>query len=489
MFFRFNSYETFLLVEKTMKFLKFLLPLAMVTVGATGLRAASGSPNTDEPGAFTTVHESRESDELFVRDYIKSKRTGSIADKASNLNLSGEIRAEWDHGQAKTRGIKQRGSHTRKLFPNSILPSLSKSEYRKLGVPPGGKRKFPARAAYRAAKCNTKAPYGINEFSVEADIMLDYVADRTWGSIKLQFDNPAGISEVDRKTYSNDAKNILYGSGKMGNVALRRAYIGANLYDEDLARVDFELGRRRLYDVFDSRIQFYSLFDGALLRYSNSFEGVTDFAIKAAAFVVDSTVNHYGYVGEIDFLNLADSGLDFKYSIIDWEFHHKNRFGRRHPLGSRFVNSQFTLGYTFTPDSPQFKTQFYGAYLINHAADKTKWTHHKKANEAYYVGVTVGKVVKQGDWAADLCYQWVQAQAIAERDVRGIARDNPRNISFYNRRSQGFANYKGWKLDAFYALTDNWTLNGSFEQIREENKAIGGRHKSHMLCLTSIYAF
>ncbi len=464
-----------------MKFLKFLLPLAMVAVGSAGLRASAGDANTDEPGAFSTVHESRDSDELFVRDYIKSKRTGSIADKATNLNLSGEIRAEWDYGHAKTRGIKQRGAQTRKLFPNSVLPSLSKKAYRALT--------FPAKAAYRATKANTKAPYGVNEFSVEADLLLDYVADRSWGTIKLQFDNPAGIQEVDRKTYTNDAKAIMYGSGKMGNVALRKAYMGHNIWEQNLARFDIEMGRRRFYDVFDSRIQFYSLFDGLLLRFSNSFDGITDFAIKAAAFVVDSTVKHYGYVGEVDFLNLGDSGLDFKYSIIDWEFHHKNRFGRRHPLGTRFVNSQFTLAYTITPDSPQFKTQFYGAYLVNHAADKTKWTHHKRDNQAFYVGATVGRVVKQGDWAADLCYQWVQAQAISERDVHGIARDNPRNISFYDRRSQGYANYQGWKFDAFYALTDNWTLNGSFEQVRQQSHAIGGHHESHMLCLTSIFAF
>ena len=101
----------------------------------------------------------------------------------------------------------------------------------------------------------------------------------------------------------------------------------------------------------------------------------------------------------------------------------------------------------------------------------------------------MGEIKKKGDWSYEILYQWVQAQAIPERDVRDVGRDNPRKISFYNRRSGGFANYKGWRFDFFYALTGNWTLHPFYENEKQINKSIGGKHHSTEFTIETVFAF
>jgi hypothetical protein len=281
----------------------------------------------------------------------------------------------------------------------------------------------------------------------------------------------------------------MFGSGSLDNLVLRKAYLGYNLFEEGTSRFDVEVGRRRLRDVFDSKVMFHNFFDGLLLKYANSFEGMTDFQAKVAAFVVDQTVNHFGYVGELDFMNIMDQGFDFKYAYIHWNKDGVNRYDHHHPRGNRFNVSQFLLAYNLSPDLLRVKSQIYGAYLHNHNASDSSWTHHKKAANAWYAGFRMGEVKRQNDWAFDARYEWVQAQAIPESDVNGIGRDNPRAISFYRRKSQGFANYKGYKLDGLYALTDNLTLNAYYQRVHQESRAIGGQHKSHKFELAAIYAF
>ena len=254
---------------------------------------------------------------------------------------------------------------------------------------------------------------------------------------------------------------------------------------------DAEVGRRRFYDAFDSRIQFNSYFDGVLLRFTSAFEGVADLAVKAAAFVVDYNVNHYGYIGEVSFLDIGDTGLNLKYSLIDWDtiIHRANRFGQVHPLGTRFVNSQVLAIYNLSPELVNIRTSVYAAYLVNSAAKATRLTHYLKANDAYYVGARMGEALHRGDYSLELLYQWVKAQAIPEKDVSLSSRDNPRSVSMYNRRCGGWGNFRGWRLEGFYALTDNWTLNAHFDRIREMDRRIGGSHRSWEFYFRAIFAF
>lgn len=434
-----------------MKLLKFLLPFALATSCFTSVAFADDVVGN----GFSTIVEERERDFSAVTDFVNSKRALSIAEKGGALMISGDIHAEWSSLRCRNNHVRERGSGSGNLVP----PTLP------------------------------HPPFATNEFDIEVNLILDYKADRSWATIQFQLDNPMGIRNVPFVEGQNSNKNILWGSGITNNISMRKAFMGYNLYEEGTSRLDFEIGRRRLYDVFDSKIQFFSIFDGALLKYAQSFEGITDFTAKAAAFIVDQTVNHYGYVGELGFLNLGDSGIDFKYSLITWRRNGANRYGLKHAKGSKFVNSQLTLAYNISPDLIKYKSKVYGAFVHNHDAHGNRFTHHKKKDNAFYVGYRMGEVKKKNDWAVDLRYEWVQAQAIPERDCSGILRDNPRNISFYNSTSHGFANYRGYKIDTFYALTDNWTLNAFFERAIEQSHKIGGKHRSWMFELQAIYAF
>ncbi len=423
-----------------MKLLKYVLPLAVATCGfAATMNAAE----------FATVQEARERDDSAVTDFVKSKRSMSLQDKGNALVISGTVRAEWAHMYAKTDGHKQRGLGSRKL-----------DETKK-----------------------PHAPFATDEFNTQVHLMFDYKTDRTWTAVDVQLDNGAGIKEIKREDAHSD-RNILWGSGTGDRLMMRKAYVGCTLSEEGTSRWDLEFGRRRLYDAFDSQVQFYSIFDGLLLKYANSFEGSMDLTAKAAAFVVDYTVNHFAYVAELGLLNLGDSGFDLKYSVIDWDTKSgKNRYGKKHAKGNEFLNHQFAFAYNVSPDMMQHKTKLYSAYLHNSEAQKSS------QDDAWYIGVKVGEVKRQGDWSFDLQYQMVEAYAVPENDVSGIGKDNPQKVSIYDHKWGGFANYQGWRLNGFYAFTDNWTLNAFYERARQESRKVGGKHRNNQFEIAAIYAF
>ncbi len=449
-----------------MKFWKYLLPCALAACSYTASMQAIGLGGQEIPNDYSTTKEERETDLRALTDFVKSKGQVSLQEKGGAMMLSGDVRTEWDYMHATTHGKRQRGKKTSRLF-------------------------YPG----EMTKGTFHEPISRNEFNIEANLIFDYRADRSWAKIQLQFDNPAGIRENRVQVDSLDKherhkfKNVMWGSGKLSNIALRKAYMGYTVLEMGTSRFDVEIGRRRLIDVFDSKVEFHNIYDGITLKYANSFEGIADIQAKVAGFVIDYTVNHFGWVGELDFLNLADEGVDFKYSFIHWNKNGVNRLNHHHPHGNRYNISQWLLAYNLSPDLLHYKSQIYGAYLHNHAAVSTHVTHHHKNANAWYAGFRMGEVKKQNDWAFDASYQWVNAQAIPESDVSGIGRDNPRAISMYRIRSGGFANYKGYEFNGLYALTDNLTFNAIFQRVHQCSASVGGKHRSYMIELAAIYAF
>lgn len=471
-----------------MKFLKHLLTLAVVasSFATIGLYA-------DEQDGSRFDEELNERDFDALRDYLKSKRVADIEENTSTLTISGDVRTEYRHLNESCKGQRLRG--------------------------------VPFRSGANGGRAVSR-----NDFDIEFNLRFDYVTDKTWASAHVRYDNSAGVDDNGHPcSPDNDpikgccgdqARNCIgdpkgfHGSGNCDDLCLKRAYMGYELYSCGNSRMFFELGRRgNLYNVFDSNIQFLSRFDGLFLKYEDKWEAVGDFYVQAAGFVVDERVNHFAWAAETGLLNIGGRGIDLKYSLVNWEKHGRNRCGARDPVGFRFINSQVTAAYNidtacysdYLPKCFIKKATFYGAFLVNHAARNLKTykfvgldvkkepvydpTSHGKQNIGWYAGVLFGKVRKEGDWAIEIQYQSVQAQAVPDDDVAGICRGNILDESFTTCSYRGNTNYKGWRIQGLYAFTDNLTLDSIIEWSKAENDKIGGAHTYGKMELEAIYAF
>lgn len=368
----------------------------------------------------------------------------------ATVTVSGDIICEWEHFHTTSKARKLRGS-----------------------------------GAYHPKHHHEPIP--TNEFYTQVDLFLDYDAEKSYAKIQFQFENTAGIF-ANEKISHKKKKNFLTGSAELDNISLYKAYMGYHLMQKDFHTFDLELGRRPLYDAFDSKIQFESNFDGLLFSYWRQNDKWGAFNGKLAGFVVDQLVNQFGYIGELDFYAIRGSKLDIKYSLISWQRHGHNRYDKRYPLGSRFLNSQLLFVYGID-DLLGIDPSIYLAGLHNHAATANHFTHHKKANNAFYGGITLGKVQKKNDWSLDLNYQYVQAQSIPQDDVSGIGRDNPLDLSFYKYRWAGNTNYQGYCITYIYGLTDNISLTLLYQDSHAASRRIGGKFHSSSLQLSTTFTF
>lgn len=399
---------------------------------------------------FSAKQEADEMDAL--KKWIRDKRLVTIKEIGGDLSLSGEVRVEYQSVNEKKDGINQRA--------------------------PDGQFDIPARA-----------------MDVEVNLMLDYRTDRLWASIKLEFDNDMGVK-----------------SGTTGKIALEKAYFGGRIIDDETFSLDGEIGRRFLGNVFTSKVEFGAIYDGVLLRFNKSLESIGNFYVNLGGFVVNDREDHYGGVGEVGLLDIADTGLEIIYSAIDWKKHYERETT---DLRYNFIVSQLTLSFLFTPVCWNKLIKPYIAGSINHLAKETPQTtqttidadgnevvvYSTKAQFAWYVGISVGRVKKKGDWAIDLNYQYVEAQAIPDFDASGIGRGNAGGVGFYtnnkngsggpttNKTAVGNGNYRGWKFELLYALTDNLTLFENFQISDTLNPHIGPDLKYKFFEVELIYAF
>lgn len=466
----------------------------------------------------------RTKDDQAVREFVESKENIDVRDKAKNLDISGDVRFEWHSFHEK--GIS--------LYTNGEDPRVHQN-YRWL------------RGDNRVDGGGT--PLSVNDFDVEFNFKMKYSFENAWCMAHLQYDNPAGCrgrndcegnfaifsknGKTKIKTVTRDRRRSPKGSGESGFLNLKRAFISYNPYADGKQRIDIEIGRRKLDDVFVSEVEFSNRFDGVLLKYASAIDKVADWYFNGGAFIVDERVNHFGYVAEIGFLNVLDTNLDLRYSFIDWRKHGVNRCFIHDPYGARFQNSQISFAYTINPEiyCKKVAIEFYGGFLVNHAAKKHNlFTHNKKKNLAWYGGIYLGKVNKKGDWAADIEYVVVQAQAVSDFDVGSIGRGNilDENItdafnksqfhfedSYYSKGDvysdsyygeagsraepskkfsayfprRGNANFKGWHFQFLYGVTDNLSIDLEYDFSKAEDPHIGGRHFYSSFEIETIYAF
>lgn len=396
----------------------------------------------------------RDYDHDFLANYLNMKRMETWRDKIKDFEIDGDVRAE-----AVSRRESHDGHQLRGRRINGVL-------------------RFPR-----------------NTYDVQFNLKFHYKTERSWAHVHLQLEEALGA--VDDDFYDNlnnglidgEVIGLSIGSGFCDDLCLKRCYWGYMVYEGCNYQFDIEVGRRPLYTIFDSDIQFHARFDGVLFKHSYDYnEDRSNIYVNFGPFVVDNRVNHYAFVGEIGFLNVMDKKIDIRYSYIDWVKRGTTASGVRRPLGTEFRNSQIGAYYNFNKALFQRKAQLYAAWLYNHAAKPRKITHNSKAGQAWYAGFVIGEAKKEGDWALDVFYQWVQAQAIPDFDVHGIGRGNVLKQTFFNDQN-GKTNYKGFGIELLYAITDHLSYDLLYEFSNALDPSIGGRHKYSKLEFDLIYAF
>lgn len=422
----------------------------------------------EHDGMSRFQQELNENDFEAVRDFVTTKRLISLEEKACNLSISGDVRVGWRYITEKLRGEQIRGGDGVFIVREQ---EIINDEIYDIGE---------------------RLPLSHNMFDVQFNLYLDYTSDRTWAVAHLVYDNSMGVDD-NGLDCSLDPEGY-HGSGSVDNLCLQKAYFGYNIYCCNGTRFDIELGRLgNLYDAFDSQIQFLSRFDGVLFTFATELECIGPFYTKVGGFVVDERVNHFGWAAEVGFLNICDSGIDFKYSFIDWRKNGENRCFARDPIGFKFLNSQWQISYNFIPQNVNVPTQVFAGFLMNHGAAKYTFINDVKTpignkNTGWYVGFTIGEVVEEGDWSFQALYAYVQAMAMPDNDVRKIGTGNALLDSF-TADGVGNVNFKGFQLAFLYALTNNLLVNTLFDYSRPANKSIGGSHEYAQFKLEAIYAF
>ena len=385
---------------------------------------------------------SSEQDMDALRKWVRTKRLVTVKEVGGDLSISGEVRVE------------------------SKITSEKKDVFGQL-------------IQQRGSGSGSDVPF--TDFDVKVSLMLDYRSSRTWSSTRIK--------------YNNDMGQV---SGQVNKIALDRAYLGGRIIDGDTFTLDLEIGRRKLDNVFDSKIEFSSLFDGFVLKFSKTWTSLGDFYVNAGPFIIDYYTYHFGYVGELGMLRIGNTGVFLKYSFIDWKKQYSNYLKN---MRYRFGNSQVILGYQCVLPKWKKLSKIYASFLCNHFAEKIALTNYKKKNIAWYVGASIGQVKKAGDFAIDFNYQWVQAQTIPGFDVNGIKRGNAGGVGLYTidvngegvattrENAVGSCNYKGWKVECLYAITNNFTLLQQFQLSSSLDKTLGPMMYYKQYELELIYAF
>ena len=375
-----------------------------------------------------------------VREWINTKRQVSVKEVGGNLSISAEVSSEFQVTNEKVDGVRQRS--------------------------PGGATDVFGRGMDIAYK-----------------LMFDYRTERTWLASKLKFKNRAG----------------LFG-GTADKIRLEKAFWGLRLLQKDALTLDIEMGRRSLGTVFDSKVEYNALFDGILFKYDQGFETVGNFYIHSGMFIIDQRKDHYGYVGELGLLDVANTGLYAKYSLIDWDTKHTN-YCRLEQKKFDFLISHFLLGYRFIPKGLDKEVKVYAAGLYNHAADARTITDWSRAAWGAYTGFMIGKTRKKGDWSLEAIYEVVSAQALPYFDVGGVGIGNAANAGLYfntvdgkkvpttRETAAGSTNWQVFTIIFNYLITDNLNIKQVWNQSSTLDHKIGPLRRYKQYEIDFIYAF
>lgn len=458
-------------MEKNIMMLKrYVLPL-LIALGLGPIVAYADNHD----GETRFQQELEETDMEALRDFINSKRKISLKDKSSNLHISGEVHFEWNHYTERVNGQDVRVFTFRE-------ETVENDEVFLIG---------------------DTLKIGRNDFDVQFDLFIDWEMDKTYARAHVRYDESAGVDDngqdqqIDPQGY--------HGSGSCDNLCLKEAYIGYEIFKCGDQRAYIELGRRgNLYKVFWSELEFSSRLDGIFGKYTGKIGRYADWYISGAGFIIDERADHYAWAAEFGLDNILDTGLDFRYSYIDWVLWGRNRYFVRHPLGFRFRVSQVGLIYHVNPDllcgNPM---QVFGAFLVNHTPSKRtfidelppedpdylpKEVRIGRQNIGWFAGVQFREIHGEGDWMVKGLVAYCEAQVIPDNDVRNIGTGNFLRDSFTSD-GRGNVNWQGYAVKGAYAITDNLVIETGYDHSWSIDNSIVGTHSFTRYMLETTYFF
>jgi hypothetical protein len=427
----------------------------------------------DQDGKTFFQQEIEESDAEVLLNFINSKRNIPLEDKSSKLSISGEVHFEWNYQTEKINGRNIR------VFTFKQPDSLNDTIFERGDV----------------------IAVGHNDFDAEFDLFVDWKSDRTWARSHIRFDNSSGVidngwdEQIDPEGYT--------GSGQVDNLALREAYVGYEIFKANDQRFIVEFGRRgNIYKAFYSELQFSSRMDGIVFKYtSKTGNCFADWYATLAGFVVDERATHFAWAAEVGLDNILGTGLDLKYSYIDWEKRGLNRYFVRNPLGFRFKVSQISALYDFTPKCLDHTIYLSGALLMNHISPGYTFINVNespkdysrqrvnigKQNRGGFINIQYRDIDHEGDWLVSSLIGYCEALCIPDNDVRNIGTGNALRESM-TAFGRGNTNWKGYFIRFAYALTDNLVIESSYNRSWNIINIDGTRSYSRYTMETS-YSF
>lgn len=434
-------------------FKKFLLPLLLAVFSTTFVfTETSNNFAIQISDLLDTVNQK---DLWAVRDWLKTKRV-SLNNKLGDFSISGDIRTQW-----------------RNLYQHANGVNITNG--------PG-----------------SPSTWTNNLFTIDFRLYFDYKSDKTWASVKLDFDQAAGLFQ-----------------GQANNLALVRANMGYHLFDDGNMKLDVMLGRQRAYELYDSQVQFNSTLDGFTGIYGVSIESLANLSIRGGGYIFNATSSHPVWVVQAGVYDFLDSGFYFEYAFVNWSKNTSSTAVNNTiiPIATRigseawaFRNNQFILGYNFNPELFSRDVSLYGGILWNALARPLVIQRlsgnvtESCQNLAGWLALQIGSVQKAGDWAFQAQWQVVEAYAVPDWDIAGIGRGNGSDSGLFgptqftksrapSLTGNGNANYNGWALDLLYSVTNELVLEATLQRALGKNSSIGGKSSYTNFTLSAIYGF
>lgn len=396
-----------------------------------------------------------------VREWLRTKRV-ALNNKTGDFSLSGDVKAQW-------RNVQE---HLTPLNGNAV------------NIING---------------TNSPSGWSNNLYNIDFRLYFDYKADKTWASVKLDFDEAAGLF-----------------AGQANNLALVRANMGYHLFDDGNARLDVLVGRQRAYELYDSQIQFNSTLDGFTGMFGLGIDGVADVTVRGGGYVFNAILNQPVWIVQAGIYDILDTGFYTEYSFVNWaknlngiQITNNNMAAPNNVFiaGSEvwaFRNNQFILGYVFNPEIFGRDVRLFGGILWNALARARSMMRlsgdrvDSRQGLAGWLSLQVGSVQKAGDWAFQAQWQVLQPYSVPDWDVAGMGRGNGSDSALFgfnqfskttNFPGNGNANYNGWELDLLYSVTNEIVLEARLQRALPINSSIGGKSNYTNFELAAIYGF